>query len=348
MIKPVLWDRRYTWPEWRSKHRNSILTESDAQQLYKAEHQMYDLYEQELIQLRERRVTDYIQDLDLQQSTIQQILNYGGVLGPGALGQLPESQRNNIGGGNIRTFNTPGTYSVTIPTVPSAYKSYNQVIVEAVGGGGVGTRGKAPSNSIWIGAGGGGGAYSKKAYLITSNSSISVTVGAGSSTHEVNGGDSTATVDGVTITAGGGKSLVINNEDGNGDPITSTEIRGPALGGVASGGDINTNGNDGEEGYFVAHNNQVIVGPPDGYGDGGAGAGPFGGTGGITSKYKTIIGGQPDNGGGYTNEYAKATNGQQPGGGGGGGGSRNGLYYTYPLTPGNGGDGRVVVTFGYS
>lgn len=353
MIKPILWDRKYTWSEWRIKHRNSVLTESDAQQLYKTEHQMYDLYEQELIQLRERRVTDYIQDLSLQQSTIQQALNYGGVVGPEALGQLPESQRSNSGGGNIQTFNTPGTFSVKVPKLPYGYIPYNQVIVEAVGGGGVGTRGKtafSPS-AIWIGAGGGGGAYSKKTHSITQNSSISVTVGAGSSTHEVNGGDSTATVDGVTITAGGGKSLVITNEDVNGDAVVFSEIEGPALGGVASGGDINTNGNDGEPGAARANTGSPpppISGPPDGKGDGGAGAGPFGGAGGITSKYKTILGGQPDNNGGYTDDYAKATNGQQPGGGGGGGGPRNSLYYNYPLTPGNGGDGRVVVTFGYS
>ena len=352
MIQPQLWNRRYSWSEWRQMHSN--LDDRDAQMLFEHELRIYDSYESDLMNLKEQRIDSYIQNLGEYETTIQHTINYGGRLGPEGLGQLPESQRSgNSGGSNIQTFNTPGTFSVKVPKLPYGYIPYNQVIVEAVGGGGVGTRGKtafSPS-AIWIGAGGGGGAYSKKTHSITQNSSISVTVGAGSSTHEVNGGDSTATVDGVTITAGGGKSLIITNEDVNGDAVIFSEIEGPALGGTATGGDVNTNGNDGEPGAARANTGSPpppISGPPDGKGDGGAGAGPFGGAGGITSKYQTILGGQPDNSGGYTDNYAKATDGQQPGGGGGGGGPTNSLYYTYPLTPGNGGDGRVVVTFGYS
>ena len=331
-MTPQLWVRNMEWSEWRQMHPD--LQGREAEYLYNLELKMFTNYQDELRNQAEFRKANLSGDLLNTAADISTILNDGGVRGQA--------------GPVILTYNAPGTFSVAVPSVFGNDLPYNQVTIEAVGGGGVGTRGKAPGNAIWIGAGGGGGAYSKKAYPITSNSSISVTVGAGSSTHEVNGGNSTATVDGVTITAGGGESLIINNEDDNGDALVFSEIAGPALGGTASGGDININGGDSEPGQGRAVNNEAITGPPDGIGDGGDGAGPFGGAGGITSKFKTIVGGQPDNGGGYTDEYAKATNGQQPGGGGGGGGPKQGLYYNFPLTPGSGGNGRVVVTFGYS
>lgn len=329
--------RRLTWNEFKQLH--SHLNESEILKLFNIEEERWRLFEAEekrIIEIKNQKIVDKAQALNNQ--LIDAFTSRGGF--------VPKPNPNPP----VETYSTPGAFNLTIPD-SGIFKKYNQVTIEAVGGGGVGTRGKAPASAIWIGAGGGGGAYSKKTYPITEVSVIAITVGAGSSTHEVNGEESRATVDGVTITAGGGESLIINNEDVNGNPIIFSEIEGPASGGTASGGDVNINGNDGEPGQARFNGGSPppsISGPPDGIGDGGAGAGPFGGAGGITSKYKTIVGGQPDNSGGYTDDYAKATNGQQPGGGGGGGGPRQSLYYTYPLTPGNGGDGQIKVTYGYS
>ena len=343
MIKPILWDRKYTWSEWRIKHRNSVLTESDAQQLYKTEHQMYDLYEQELIQLRERRVTDYIQDLSLQQSTIQHAINYGGVLGPEALGRYTL---------NIKTYNTPGTFSVTTPTTPRGYIPYNQVTIEAVGGGGQGQIGSRVYSSgqisYYVGGGGGGGAYAKRSVSISPTITISVTVGGGSTSSNNDGGDSSFTISGTTTTAGGGgtSSRNLGNYPIFGSSPIPVSVLTEGAGGTVTGpSDIFTNGSAGTGGNGQANISDITDWPiGSGYasisdrGRGGASGWP-------TSTYVNPALYDFKSSGTVTDGVV-AQSGNTPGGGGGGGivtggGLPNG-------TQGNGADGRVVVTFGYS
>ena len=69
MIRPQLWNRRYSWPEWRQMHSN--LNEHDAQMLFEQELRMYDMYEQDLINLKEQRVDAYIQQFGEYQTIIQ-------------------------------------------------------------------------------------------------------------------------------------------------------------------------------------------------------------------------------------------------------------------------------------
>lgn len=97
-----------------------------------------------------------------------------------------------------------------------------RVLVEVQGGGGVGR-----SDSALASYGGGAGGYSAKLYTAAN---VTYTVGAGATTPISNGGTTTATVSGVSITASGGNG-------------TSS-----GAGGTASGGDINVTGQAGEPG----------------------------------------------------------------------------------------------------
>ena len=80
MIQPQLWNRRYSWPEWRQMHSN--LNERDAQMLFEHELRMYDLYENDLMNLKEQRVDSYVQSLGEYETTIQHSINYGGIYVP--------------------------------------------------------------------------------------------------------------------------------------------------------------------------------------------------------------------------------------------------------------------------
>lgn len=80
MIRPHLWNRRYSWPEWRQMHSN--LNERDAQILFEQELRMYDMYEQDLINLKENRIADYVQQLGEYQTNMTHMLKWGGVYIP--------------------------------------------------------------------------------------------------------------------------------------------------------------------------------------------------------------------------------------------------------------------------
>ena len=341
MIQPQLWNRRYSWPEWRQMHSN--LNNRDAQMLFEHELRMYDSYESDLMNLKEQRIDSYIQNLGEYETTIQHTINYGGKLGPTALGQYTS---------NVKTYNTPGTFSVTVPTLPNGYIPYNQVTIEAVGGGGQGQIGSRVYSSgqvsYYVGGGGGGGAYAKRSVSISPTITISVTVGGGSTSSGNDGGDSSFTISGTTTTAGGGgtSSRNLGNYPIFGSSPIPVSVLTAGVGGTVTGpSDISTNGSAGTGGNGQANISDITDWPiGSGYasisdrGRGGASGWP-------TSTYVNPAL-YDFNSLGTVTDGVVAQSGNIPGGGGGGGIVTGGGFPDG--TQGNGANGRVVVTFGYS
>ena len=170
----------------------------------------------------------------------------GGGSGPTVMGPI-----------NKIYFSTPGTFTYT-PT-----SGMTQCYVECVGGGGAsGSLNSTGWNSGNVGTttfgfGGGGGAYSAKLFTATTiGSSQSLTIGAGgvSPTGVISngwnsGGDGGDTLFGSFITAGGGSGS-------SGLTTSSPSVVGLyGAPGVATGGDININGEYGT----VANNVSIAV-----------------------------------------------------------------------------------------
>ena len=120
---------------------------------------------------------------------------------------------------SVQTFTSSGTW-----TRPSGI---TKVIVEVQGGG---SSGRADGHYLR----GAGGAYSKKFIDVSSISSATITVGAGGAAQSANGGAGNAGGNSIwsdgtnTVTGGGGSA--------------HNTVQTAALGGVASGGDLNING----------------------------------------------------------------------------------------------------------
>ena len=122
---------------------------------------------------------------------------------------------------SVQTFTSSGTW--TRPT------GITKVIVEVQGGG---TSGRATGSVYVRGAGGG---YAKKLIDVSSISSATITVGAGGAAVAANGGNGNA----------GGSSIwsdSTNTVTGGGGSAHGTVGSTIAAGGVASGGDLNING----------------------------------------------------------------------------------------------------------
>lgn len=122
---------------------------------------------------------------------------------------------------SIQTFTSSGTW--TKPT------GITKVMVEVQGGG---TSGRATGSIYVRGAGGG---YAKKLIDVSSISSATITVGAGGASVPANGGNGNA----------GGNSIWsdgTNTVTGGGGSAHGTIGPDVAAGGVASGGDLNING----------------------------------------------------------------------------------------------------------
>ena len=96
----------------------------------------------------------------------------------------------------------------------------NNIYVEVVGGGGGGQSGVVGNT----GSGGGGGGYSSRYFSVTPSTAYTYAIGSGGGVNS-NGGNSTFTVSGVTITGNGGSY--------------------PGIGGTASGGTMNSSGQGG-------------------------------------------------------------------------------------------------------
>ncbi len=221
--------------------------------------------------------------------------------------------------------------SGTIWTVPPGVFRCKVTCIGAGGGGAGGcsvtfnTTNPAPSgfsNITYVtkGGGGGGGGLCTKIFenlIPGTNATYSVgkggTGGTGDSIQSLAGGNTSFTYNNSTMTANGG------GNGGNGRWFYQTSVNPqPALGGVASGGDININGGNG--GYGVLNGGGTFVSSkggdaPLGYGYGGADS--------FYNQYSAING---NNGTGY--------------GGGGSGG-----YSGSTATGGNGSNGVIIIEY---
>jgi hypothetical protein len=196
-----------------------------------------------------------------------------------------------------------------------------EVQVEAWGGGAGGRN--APNNvNKTSGGGGGGGAYARRnAITVIPGNTYSFTIGAGGSAHLTNstaGGNTTATIEGVEITAAGGASP--------GAYSTSTGNSAGGQGGQSADcvGDVIFSGGNGGSNWSSTSSNDGHGGG----GGGGAGSTEIGGNGGDgTSDTGGAVGvggsSNGGNGGAGGNNTGGAASTTGYGGGGGGGGHKD-------------------------
>ena len=154
------------------------------------------------------------------------------------------------------TYLTSGT---SFTTQASTTKMFVELV--GAGGGGAGT-----NNTSYTSSGGGAGGYSAKYFTgLTGGSSYTYAIGNGGTggTSGTAGGNTTFTVAAVTITGNGGSGA--NTASGG-------------AGGAASGGDINSNGQNGTTGF--AAGGTALSG-----GNGTGGSSVFGGGGGSSAGY---------------------------------------------------------------
>jgi hypothetical protein len=131
-------------------------------------------------------------------------------------------------------FTSSGTFT------KADYPWLRAVVVKAQGAG-AGGGGSTDTNG-GSGGGGGGGAYCEKFYLVADlSSSETVTVGAG-------GAGGTTTGNG---SAGGFSTFKSMSASGGGEGVNGSAAQG-GIGGLASGGDLNLSGGDGQSGSFTA------------------------------------------------------------------------------------------------
>jgi subtilisin-like proprotein convertase family protein len=208
--------------------------------------------------------------------------------------------------GQVVTYTANGSY-----TVPAGV---TQITVECWGGGG---RGGTRQGSNGAAAGGGGGAYARSVLTVTPGQVFTVTVGAGSNNGGTPGGDSwfgTAS----TVMAKGGGSVANNITTGASGGSAASSVGTITYSG-GNGSNSNLSGGGGGSSAGIAAN-------------GANGAVPAGGT---------APAGGGNGGNGRSTTQGDGQDGSAPGGGGGGAlrtssGTRDG---------GQGGDGRVVVSF---
>lgn len=194
-------------------------------------------------------------------------------------------------------YYTPGSYTFNVPTGYVA-----NITVQAWGGGGGGG-----NNNLRAKGGGGGGAFVTNTYANVPAGNYAIVVGTGGTPGQ-NGGSSSYTFTGGTVTAGGGQQG--GNNGGNGGSVT--------------GGTGNTGGAGGGRSA------------PGGAGGGGGGSGIAAGAGGnATGPNSAGAGGAPGGGAGGTDGNS-GQNGSAPGGGGGGRGDGG-------TESGTGGSGWVIV-----
>jgi len=152
----------------------------------------------------------------------------------------------------IATFHkiTPGrflrTTVLTSGTSHTTHTSANTIFVRLVAGGGAGGGGASATSNAGCGGGGSAGGYAEKTFTVTPNTAYTYAIGIGGTAGSAgnnpgnDGGITTFTVGGTTVTANGGKG-------GQGMASGSTVIS--ALGGaspaVSTNGDLNSGGDPG-------------------------------------------------------------------------------------------------------
>jgi hypothetical protein len=236
-------------------------------------------------------------------------------------------------------FNTPGTYSWTVPS------GVTSITVDVWGGGGGGGAG-GRSGSAGYGAGGGGGGYSQSTYSVTGGEVFNITVGAGlpgmranavpSNCLKMNSGRTS-----VTGCPYAGTSSLVNT--GRGISLQATGGRQGSAGwgsgyysvpGVGGTGNV-TNGETGHRN----HGSTFIDA------DGGDAGGINGGDGGITYSMPNY----GDCGGSSscyrTEAYPASTRSTSPGGGGQGGVELGINCSGHCVDGGNGSNGSVKISF---
>jgi len=256
---------------------------------------------------------------------------------------------------NNASYNTAGTYELTVPKGVSKITAY---IFGAGGGGGC-------FNSALNrgGGGGGGGAFLLASINVTPGQKLTIIVGKGGSgsgaaqQHGVSGGYSSVRSNGVDFIAGGGGG---GASGGNGGGTQDSGLGGE--GGVYNKTYVPPGGSyDNKDGtlYSFAANSVAnlserlvsfgggdgayFTNSSDGGGGGGAASDVSGGKkgsfsyGGAYGPYATNIYGGPGGAGAIYSASAKS--GNAPGGGGGGGGFVNNAY----VGGANGADGRVML-----
>ncbi|MDG1278123.1 MAG: Ig-like domain-containing protein [Algoriphagus sp.] len=189
-----------------------------------------------------------------------------------------------------------------------------EVIVEGWGGGG---RGGRRTSGSWAAAGGGGGGYSRSILSVNPGDSFGYAVGAGGNDSNINGGSTTF---GGGLLANGG-SGVENSTNGGAGAALGTGNDDSRRGGNGGNSNNSNSGGGGSSGFANSDGNNGGVLTP-----GTIPAGSDGGNGGPGINTSNTIG-QP---------------GQVPGGGGGGGSPRNGTTY---YTGGEGGAGRIRISY---
>ena len=208
--------------------------------------------------------------------------------------------------GLAQVYNADDTY-----VVPAGVTS---ITVEAYGGGGRG----ASRTTNGAGGGGGGGGYCRKVFSVSPGDVISFSIGQGSSSSAVSGGNTLVYYNYSffpTMTARGGNSPFSNVSTG-------------ASGGTASGGDVNYTGGTGATGSSGSYS-----------GGGGSSGGTNGNGGNGFHENGGTATGAGDGGEGRTGS-GDGFAGVSPGGGGGGA-YRQG---NPSRSGGSGADGRVIIT----
>lgn len=218
------------------------------------------------------------------------------------------------------TYNTPGTYTISVPPYVTSIK------VEMWGGGGAGGGSSATQafgNTYSRGGGGGGGAYK----VLTINAPVvgsvyEFTVGLGGSA--VNGGDGLP-----------GQESIFDEEIANG-----------GKGGKSVSNENGTGGEGGTGGTFKGGNGAGGGTYGSGGGGGGAGASALGANATNQNGANGGTGGGGKGGNGKTGN-SNGDMGTAPGGGGGGGYSSAGWFSTDTRSGGNGGNGQIIITYTY-
>ena len=244
----------------------------------------------------------------------------------------------NISWGQGVTQTTPGTYSYTVPAGVTSIK------LEAWGGGGAGGSAKnATAGKDARGGGGAGGSYAAKIITVSPGDVISYTVGTGG-TSPATGFAANAVGDGATslATIGGSNVVIALGGPGGKSVVQSGTGNVNGLGGVAP-----ATGNTGNS-FFYGGNGGTAASGGTGGGGGSAGTASNGNIGsGGTSGFAggaAVTGGGAGGAGSNTNNTAVAgTAGSIPGGGGGGASARG--TYIGEAFGGNGGAGKVVISY---
>ena len=230
--------------------------------------------------------------------------------------------------GKVRLTYTTVVYSTAGTNYWTCPAGVSTVRVECWGGGGVGSG--CISNVLNIGhGGGGGGAYSKSTVPVVSGQVYASVIGAGGTSNNINGGDSTFNTNAVVAKGGAG--------------LTNNAVTG-ALGGQASAGIGTTLYSGGNGGSYAG-------GEPYGAGGGSSAGTASNGTNGSNSVFPCYGGTAPIGGGNGGNGASSAPNssgspGSQPGGGGGGAMELcdPSLCGGWPVTAGTGAAGEVRLT----